>query len=123
MINGFISGINRAIETINHIPGVDLPSIGSLSPVQVPRLATGAVIPPNAEFLAVLGDQRRGMNIEAPLDTIVSAFNTALDSRGNTGGGDITIRFEGSMAQFVRELKPYIDKENRRVGRVLIKGV
>lgn len=32
----------------------------------VPQLATGAVIPPNREFLAVLGDQNRGNNIETP---------------------------------------------------------
>lgn len=32
----------------------------------IPALATGAVIPPNREFLAVLGDQRSGNNLEAP---------------------------------------------------------
>lgn len=32
----------------------------------LPRLAAGAVIPPNREFMAVLGDQTRGNNIEAP---------------------------------------------------------
>ena len=40
------------------IPNLKIPSI--------PRLATGAVIPPNGEFLAVLGDQRSGRNLEAP---------------------------------------------------------
>ena len=33
---------------------------------QIPYLAQGAVIPPNAPFMAVLGDQRSGNNIEAP---------------------------------------------------------
>jgi hypothetical protein len=33
---------------------------------RVPRLATGAVIPPNAEFAAILGDQKSGRNLEAP---------------------------------------------------------
>ena len=32
----------------------------------VPALARGAVIPPNREFLAVLGDQRSGNNYEVP---------------------------------------------------------
>ena len=41
-------------------------SVTQMQPVQVPRLATGAVIPPRAEFLAVLGDQRSGRNIETP---------------------------------------------------------
>lgn len=34
--------------------------------LQLPYLASGAVIPPNKEFLAVLGDQKQGNNIEAP---------------------------------------------------------
>lgn len=35
-------------------------------PPLIPHLATGAVIPPRAEFLAVLGDQKSGRNIETP---------------------------------------------------------
>lgn len=42
----------------------------SITPDDVPALARGAVIPPNREFMAVLGDQRRGNNIEAPEDLI-----------------------------------------------------
>ena len=48
-------------------------------------LAQGGVIPPNREFLAVLGDQKQGVNIETPLDTMVQAFDTALKNNG--GGG------------------------------------
>lgn len=50
---------------------------------RVPYLAQGAVIPPNSPFLAMLGDQRRGTNIEAPLDTIKQAFIEALNENGN----------------------------------------
>lgn len=39
----------------------------------VPALASGAVIPPNRAFLALLGDQHSGTNIEAPLATIEQA--------------------------------------------------
>lgn len=49
----------------------------------IPQLATGAVIPPNHEFLAMLGDQKSGVNIETPLDTMIEAFQKALDSRGS----------------------------------------
>ena len=58
--------------------------------VTLPRLAEGAVIPPNREFLAVLGDQKRGTNIEAPLETIVQAFRQALSE--NRGQQDMTVR-------------------------------
>ena len=39
-----------------------------ISEGQIPRLAQGAVIPPNREFMAVLGDQTRGNNLEGPED-------------------------------------------------------
>ena len=45
------------------------PSIPNL-PGRIPPLAQGAVIPPNAPFLAMLGDQTKGNNIEAPEDLI-----------------------------------------------------
>lgn len=59
---------------------------------QIPKLATGAVIPANREFLAVLGDQRHGTNIEAPLRTIEEAVINAMQ-KVNSGldNGTVTI--------------------------------
>lgn len=48
------------------------------SNVSVPFLAKGTVIPPNAPFMAVLGDQKHGTNIEAPLSTIQEAVRVEL---------------------------------------------
>lgn len=49
----------------------NLPSLPSeASAASVPYLASGAVIPPNAPFAAVLGDQKNGTNLEAPEDLI-----------------------------------------------------
>lgn len=45
-------------------------SMPDISTYQIPALAQGAVIPPNREFMAVLGDQSRGNNLEAPEDLI-----------------------------------------------------
>ena len=45
----------------------------------IPMLARGAVIPPNQKFLAVLGDQKHGTNIEAPLETIQEAVALVMD--------------------------------------------
>ena len=45
---------------------------------QIPYLAQGAVIPPNREFLAVLGDQSSGTNVEAPLSTIQQAVAAVM---------------------------------------------
>uniref|UniRef100_UPI004028A1AB hypothetical protein n=1 Tax=Gemmiger sp. TaxID=2049027 RepID=UPI004028A1AB len=45
-----------------------------LASLPVPALARGAVIPPNHRFLAMLGDQTNGTNVEAPLETIQEAL-------------------------------------------------
>lgn len=73
-----------------------------LMSAEIPKLATGAVIPANREFLAVLGDQKHGTNIEAPLDTIVDAVKIALQDIGfgnaNQGGKielNVTANVEG----------------------------
>lgn len=61
MVNQAIGAINNLIRGVNRIPHVNIPTIG-----RIPHLASGAVIPPNQEFLAMLGDQKSGNNIEAP---------------------------------------------------------
>lgn len=84
-INFVLSGIgwmaNGIIDVLNKIPGVEIDNV-DWGDVELPRLAKGAVIPPNREFLAVLGDQKQGTNIETPLSTMVQAFRTALSDMG-----------------------------------------
>lgn len=64
--NSFSSGLGA--RTISG--GVSYSAVPPIPIASVPHLARGAVIPPNREFMAVLGDQRRGNNIEAPEDLI-----------------------------------------------------
>ncbi len=72
-ISGIISGISG--KTSSFFSGVlskksatyaAQPNLAALASLPIPRLAQGTVIPPNREFLAVLGDQSSGNNIEAP---------------------------------------------------------
>lgn len=77
VVNTFINMINGAITLINLIPGV---SLGKLNRINVPRLAQGAVLPPNSPFLAVVGDQTSGTNVEAPLSTIQEAVALVFES-------------------------------------------
>lgn len=99
LANGVIRAINTVIGALNNLH-FDIPdwvpllggkefgfNIHKLNEISIPRLATGAVIPPNKEFLAVLGDQKSGTNIETPLDTMVDAFKQALKEMGGTGTG------------------------------------
>lgn len=75
--NALAKAINGCISVINKIPGVNISG-------RVPQLAKGAVIPPNAPFLAMLGDQKNGTNIETPLSTMIEAFIAALDARNDS---------------------------------------
>lgn len=120
LANGVVKGINTVIQSLNGLK-FDIPdwvpgglggkefgfNIPELKQVSIPKLATGAVIPANNEFLAVLGDQKHGTNIEAPLDTIVDAVMIALNNIGfgnNFGNGKMTL-----------EVPIYLDK--REIGR------
>jgi len=97
-INLIIKGLNWLISQMNKISfdvpdwvpdwagggktfGINIPSI---SEVQIPRLAQGAVIPPNREFMAVLGDQRHGTNLEAPEDLIRKIVREEAGGNDNT---------------------------------------
>ena len=88
---------------------------------QIPYLATGAVIPPNAPFLAMLGDQRNGTNIEAPMETIKQGVREVLEEMGFDV--DININFVGELSQLIRILYPHIEIEKRRKGTSLAEGV
>ena len=88
MISAVVTGINAVITALNGL-SFDLPelfggghvgfNISTLTAPQIPYLAQGAVIPANREFLAVLGDQSHGTNVEAPLDTIKQAVAEVME--------------------------------------------
>ena len=68
-------------------------SAASYAVSSVPALAKGAVIPPNNKFLAVLGDQKSGTNIEAPLATIQEAVALVMEDmmQSNIAGHEATV--------------------------------
>ena len=87
----------------------------------IPQLAKGAVLPANKPFLAMVGDQKHGTNVEAPLDTIKQAvYETVAEM--DIQGGSTTINFTGNLSQLARVLKPQIERENKRVGTKLVTG-
>lgn len=99
-INSLISKINGSSKALRDYLGWG--SVKSIKTVSIPKLAKGAVIPPNREFMAILGDQKSGVNIETPLKTMIEAFNAALDSRGSGTNQPIILQVNGrQMAQVV----------------------
>lgn len=113
-INAFFKGFNWLVDKAAAITGDNWTGIQLLSPVSLPRLAQGAVIPPNKEFMAMLGDQKSGTNIEAPLDTIVQAMRQALSSMSyGTGNQEVTLEIDGRTLAHLTV--PYnLDELNRR---------
>ena len=133
-INLIIDGINLLISALNKIQvnipdwvpllggrtfGVNIPPVTRVS---LPRLASGAVIPPNSEFLAVLGDQKSGTNIETPLATMVQAFKQAMAETGGMGGRNITVVMQVDKREFARAVYTANNDETQRVG-VRLSGV
>ncbi|MFV0414002.1 MAG: hypothetical protein ACK5L3_12190 [Oscillospiraceae bacterium] len=128
MVSNIYAGLNAVIRAINTlsfkvpdwVPGIGGGQFGfnfsELVAPQIPKLARGAVIPPNREFAAILGDQTSGRNLELPEALLRQIM------REEGGGREITIRFTGSLAELVRILKPEIEKEDTRTGGYLITG-
>lgn len=114
------SAQKRAEQISNSMQISPHASATSISTYSIPALATGAVIPPNREFLAVLGDQKAGINIETPLSTMVEAFNRALDARGGTGGGQQTVILEVDKKVLGRVTYQVNKEESRRIGVNLV---
>lgn len=115
MISFIVDGINKLGSLLSSVSGGRIGwSITAPQIPQIPRLAQGAVIPPNREFMAVLGDQNRGNNIEAPEDLIRKIVRE--ETAGN-GGWDLNITFEGDLAQFIRYLEPKITAQQRKTNR------
>jgi hypothetical protein len=134
MMSAIASGINVVINALNKL-NFTVPNwvpvfggnswgfnITSIAAPRIPLLAQGAVIPPNSQFLAVMGDQRAGRNIETPEGLMRQIIREELESM-DLGEQEITINFAGNLGALVRELRPYIEKENVRVGRSMIRGV
>lgn len=93
LISGVVTGINGVIQAINQVnfklPDWDILgkqagksykiNIKTVSAPQIPYLAKGAVLPANKPFLAMVGDQKHGTNVEAPLSTIQEAVALVMD--------------------------------------------
>ena len=112
--NNIIKGYNSIANEVPYLSPIDYIDKINLSAYKIPRLATGTVVPANyGEFAAVLGDNKRETEVVSPLSTMKQALIEALAESGQ----NITIKFEeSSIGDLVRLLKPYIDKENRRIG-------
>ena len=93
LVQGVVDGINAVIGMLNKFK-VEIPdwgifgdyagetlgfNIATIKAPQIPYLAQGAVLPANKPFLAMVGDQKHGTNVEAPLATIQEAVALVME--------------------------------------------
>ena len=98
-------------------------SVPRLALEDIPALARGAVIPPNREFLAVLGDQKSGTNIEAPTSEIESAVARGIQRSGMGGGnGDHTVILQIGEQEMGRVVYRLNNQQTQRIGVRLAEG-
>lgn len=139
IINGAIGGINWLIDQLNKI-SFDVPdwvpaiggksfgfNVSHVSEVKLPRLANGAVIPPNQQFAAILGDQRSGKNLEAPAGLIrqmvAEGMQAAMAQGGGFGrGGNMTVVLEVDKREWGRATVKFGDEEYQRIGTKLVEA-
>lgn len=133
IVNTLIEGINKVISTpfdkinklLNDIRNVNILGIKpfeklwSQNPLpipKIPKLAKGTVIPPRQEFMAILGDQKHGTNIEAPLETIKQANREVLDERERNMSSD-------NRTIVIERLEVPLECDKRELGRASYKGL
>lgn len=112
-VNIFVKGINLIIGGLNKISfdipdwvpliggkkfGFNLPKMKEASFSRIPKLAQGAVIPPNREFAAILGDNKKENEIVAPESTLEKIFKKALSEMSpNNSEASFTIMLDGDV--------------------------
>ena len=130
-VNLIIKGINWLISQLNKVSftlpdwvpviggnsfGFNIPSISEIS---IPRLATGSVIPPNREFLAVLGDNKQETEVVSPLSTMKQAVLEAMRESGMTDG-TITVVVNLDGKEVARNSVKHINNMTRQAGRSVL---
>lgn len=92
IINPIIEGLNWFIDQLNKF-SIDIPEIKGITEgytfgfniPKIPALAQGTVVPPNREFLALLGDNKKENEIVSPISTMKQAFIEAMIETGGSG--------------------------------------
>lgn len=86
----------------------------------VPALATGAVVPPNREFMAILGDNKTETEIVSPLSTMKQAVLEALRESGGLGGGTVTVVVNLDGKEVARNQVKHINDMTRQAGKPVL---
>lgn len=128
-VNGMVGNINNSIAGIESgftfSYNVQLPNGGrrfgnyhlTLPRVNtVPYLASGAVIPPRSEFLAVLGDQKKGNNLETP-ESLLRQIVREESGKGQGDGNTYNVTVNASGRKLLDIIISEAKMRRRRNGK------
>ena len=119
-INGIIGGVDNIVGAVGSALGLDW-NIPKIPRVSIPRLAQGAVIPPNREFMAVLGDNKREPEIVSPLSTMKQAVAEVL-AQANIGSSGFNGRIEVPVIIDGREVARAVREAESNMGSQTVFG-
>ena len=81
----------------------------------IPYLASGAVIPPRSEFLAVLGDQKKGNNLETP-ESLLRQIVREESGKGQGDGNTYNVTVNASGRKLLDIIIDEAELRRRRNG-------
>ncbi len=133
MIRAITTGLNFIIKAMNKL-SFDIPdwvpapfggkswgfNIPTLSATTIPKLATGAVIPPNSEFLAILGDQKSGRNIETPESLLRQILREELSNLMAGGDTNLNLTLQIGDDTITERIINNINRQSRISGKTVI---
>ena len=145
LANSIVKAINTVITSLNglsfdipdwlkYVPGLSSIAgksfkglnIQKLDQISIPRLATGTVVPPNREFMAVLGDNKREPEVVSPISTMKQANKEAilevlselgLSAGNGRNGGNETFVFQVDGNTFFEIMRNEAQIYSKRTGR------
>lgn len=115
VINQAIDGFNKALAGFNALKN-KTPFAKKIPDLKIPHLARGGIT--NGPTLAMVGDNAGGKEVISPLDRLQSMLTNsvvqAMQASGGNQRGDVILNIDGRT--FARLVKPFLDKEQNRVG-------
>lgn len=86
----------------------------------IPHLATGSVVPPNREFMAILGDNKTETEVVSPLSTMKQAFMEAMQESGGFGGGNYKFEIYINGRKMAVEMVKEVNRMTQEAGKPVL---
>ena len=134
VVNFIVSGVNHVIRGFNKFLALGdkvteflgwgsskkVSELGKFAMPRIPALATGTVVPPNREFLAMLGDNKTETEVVSPLSTMKQAMLEALQESGGLGSGEIILHVYLNGRKMAVEMVKEINTMTAQSGKSVI---